>query len=58
MRDDAGAEPPEDRRSKMVVRVVMREDDPFHQLLCHGLDRAEKALRLARTRQRVDHDDA
>jgi hypothetical protein len=54
MGDDAGARAAEDRGSEMMVGVVMREHDPFHRLVCHRLDPAEKILCLPRTRQSID----
>ena len=58
MRDDTGAQAAEDCRSEMVVRVVMREHDPFHRLLCDRADRPQKVLSLTRTRQRINDYDA
>jgi hypothetical protein len=58
MRDDSGAEPAEDDCSEMVIRMVMRQYNPFHWLLCHGADVLEKVLRLTGARQRIDDDDA
>ena len=58
MRDDAGAEPAEDRRSEMMVWMVMRKHNPFHRLMRYRADGAEELLPLARTRQRIDDDDA
>jgi hypothetical protein len=54
MRDDAGTEAAEDCRSEMMVRVVVREHDPFYRLLCDRADCAEKILSLTRTRQGID----
>jgi hypothetical protein len=54
MRDDASAEAAEHSRSEMVIRVVMREHDPFHRLLCHRADGAEEVLGLAWARKRID----
>jgi hypothetical protein len=58
MRYHSGTESAEDRRSEMMVWMVMRKHNPFHRLKRYRADGAEEVLPLARTRQRIDDDDA
>ncbi len=58
MGDDLGAGAAEDDRAEGVVGMMVGEHQPAHRLPGHAADRPEERLALARTRERVHHDDA
>ena len=58
MRDDFGAEPAEDNAPKMMVRMVVGQDQPGDGCRRDSPDRVHQLLPLLRTRQCVDDHNA
>jgi hypothetical protein len=58
MGNDPGAGPPESDRTKVVVWMVVSQDEPFDRLASNGPDRAYELFAISRAGEGIDDDHA